>query len=86
MPRKRAADGAYPAERFDRSKNVTADLVVAAERAVDQSTELFRFTYAAVRGISIEDWVRILDMLGNSPMPMAASIRRKTHCCAGSLG
>jgi len=51
------------AERFDLSKDETADLVAAAERAVDQSTQLFRFTDAVVRGVSIEDRVRILEML-----------------------
>jgi uncharacterized tellurite resistance protein B-like protein len=59
----RAAMERILAERFDLSKDETADLVAAAERAVDQSTQLFRFTDAVVRGVSIDDRVRILEML-----------------------
>jgi uncharacterized tellurite resistance protein B-like protein len=50
-------------ERYRLSPWETVELLSAAERAVDQSTQLFRFTDAVVQRVPVEDRVRILEML-----------------------
>jgi uncharacterized tellurite resistance protein B-like protein len=50
-------------ERYGLSPWETAELLGAAERAVDQSAQLFRFTDAVVQRVPVEDRVRILEML-----------------------
>jgi len=50
-------------ERYGLSPWETAELLGAAERTVDQSAQLFRFTDAVVQRVPVEDRVRILEML-----------------------
>ena len=50
-------------ERYGLSPWETAELLGAAEHAVDQSAQLFRFTDAVVQRVAVEDRVRILEML-----------------------
>lgn len=50
-------------ERYGLSPWETAELLGAAEHAVDQSAQLFRFTDAVVQRVPVEDRVRILEML-----------------------
>jgi len=51
------------AERFELEPEATQRLLEAAERAVDQSTQLFRFTHLVVEELAPEERVRILEML-----------------------
>jgi uncharacterized tellurite resistance protein B-like protein len=51
------------ADRFSLSAAETRELVAAAERAVDQSTQIFRFTDSVVRRVEFADRVRIIEML-----------------------
>jgi uncharacterized tellurite resistance protein B-like protein len=51
------------AERFGLSAAETRDVAAAAETAVAQSTQLFRFTDRIVREVGIEDRARIVEML-----------------------
>jgi uncharacterized tellurite resistance protein B-like protein len=51
------------ADRFLLSAVETRELVAAAERAVDQSTQIFRFTDSVVRRVDVADRVRIIEML-----------------------
>ena len=62
-PAERQAIERILAERFTLSAAETGDLLGAAERAVDQSAQLFRFTNAVVQRVAVEDRVRILEML-----------------------
>jgi uncharacterized tellurite resistance protein B-like protein len=50
-------------ERYGLSAAETGELLKAAERAVDRSTQLFRFTDAVVQRVPVEDRGRILEML-----------------------
>src|SRR5882672_5297718 len=49
-------------DKFDAAERAAMERILA-ERFGDQSTQLFRFTDEVVRGVSIEDRVRILEML-----------------------
>src|SRR5215813_8263850 len=51
------------AERYELSAAETGDLLATAERAVDHATKLFRFTDTVVQKVSVEDRVRILEMM-----------------------
>jgi uncharacterized tellurite resistance protein B-like protein len=51
------------ADRFSLSVAETRELVAAAERAVEQSTQIFRFTDSVVRRVDVGDRVRIIEML-----------------------
>ena len=51
------------ADRFSLSAPETRALVAAAERAVAQSTQIFRFTDSVVRHVDVADRVRIIEML-----------------------
>jgi uncharacterized tellurite resistance protein B-like protein len=51
------------ADRFSLSAAETRELVAAAERAVDQSTQIFRFTDSVVQRVDVADRVRIIEML-----------------------
>jgi len=59
----RAAIERILAERYQLAPAETADLLAAAERAVEHATQLFRFTDTVVQKVSVEDRVRILEML-----------------------
>ena len=50
-------------ERFDLGEAEAANLLAAAERAVDRSTQLFRFSQEITRTLGIEDRARIVEML-----------------------
>jgi uncharacterized tellurite resistance protein B-like protein len=50
-------------ERFSLSPEETHELIAAAERAVERSTQLFRFTDSVVRGVDVADRARIIEML-----------------------
>ena len=51
------------ADRFSLSAPETRALVAAAERAVAQSTQIFRFTDSVVQHVDVADRVRIIEML-----------------------
>jgi uncharacterized tellurite resistance protein B-like protein len=69
------------ADRFSLSAR---ELVAAAERAVDQSTQIFRFIDSVVRRVHVADRVRIIEMLRRSPMRTAPLIPTRTSSCGGS--
>jgi uncharacterized tellurite resistance protein B-like protein len=50
-------------DRFSLSPEETNALVAAAEKAVESSTQLFRFTDSVVRGVEVSDRARIIEML-----------------------
>jgi uncharacterized tellurite resistance protein B-like protein len=50
-------------ERFDLGETEAAGLLAAAERAVDRSTQLFRFSQEITRTLGTEDRARIVEML-----------------------
>ncbi len=50
-------------ERFDLGETEAAGLLAAAERAVDRSTQLFRFSQEITRTLGGEDRTRIVEML-----------------------
>ena len=50
-------------ERFELGEEEAAMLLAAAERAVDQSTQLFRFSQEITRTLAAEDRARIVEML-----------------------
>jgi uncharacterized tellurite resistance protein B-like protein len=49
--------------RFALSPEATRQLLDAAERAVDQSTQLFRFTQTIAQNLSLAERTRIVEML-----------------------
>ncbi|HZT19269.1 MAG TPA: TerB family tellurite resistance protein [Dongiaceae bacterium] len=51
------------ADRFRLSEAETRELLAAAERAVDRSTQLFRFIDGIVQRVEVADRVRIIEML-----------------------
>jgi uncharacterized tellurite resistance protein B-like protein len=51
------------ADRFSLSAAETRALVAAAECAVDQSTQIFRFTDSVVQHVDVADRERIIEML-----------------------
>ena len=59
----RGAIEAMLAERFELSAAETKDLLSAAEKAVADSAQLFRFTDGVVRQVDVEERVRIVEML-----------------------
>jgi uncharacterized tellurite resistance protein B-like protein len=59
----RATIGRLLAERFKLDRDETQRLLESAERAVDRSTQLFRFTHRVVEELGPEERVRILEML-----------------------
>lgn len=51
------------AERFALSVDEAKKLLQAAEQAVDQSTQLFRFTHLVVESLDNDERVKIIEML-----------------------
>jgi uncharacterized tellurite resistance protein B-like protein len=49
--------------RFDLSADEARRLLDAAERAVDQSTQLFRFTQTVAQNLSLTERVSLIEML-----------------------
>jgi uncharacterized tellurite resistance protein B-like protein len=49
--------------RFDLSAEEARGLLDAAERAVDQSTQLFRFTQMVAQNLSLAERIRLIEML-----------------------
>jgi uncharacterized tellurite resistance protein B-like protein len=59
----RAAIARLLAARFQLPPEATERLLAAAERAADQSTQLFRFTHLLVQRLEPAERIRIIEML-----------------------